>query len=155
MRRTKYEYTQSNEKKRETREASMLKKENLHDVDQWIKSYRRVQFPGPGCEARKVARLAEAIENNCAATIRFADGLLREPQDDGEELFYLCSLRQNAMSLRRACRALAVRQNGSNRPRINYEFVTLRSQYDTLISSLRHFFFLLDRDLAGRIHGAL
>ena len=133
----------------------MLKKENLQDADQWIKSYRRVQFPGPGCEARKVARLVEVIESNCAATIRFADGLLRQAQDDGEELFYLCSLRQSAMSLRRACRGLTTRQNGSHARGINYELVTLRSQYDTLISSLRHFFFLLDRDLAGRIHGAL
>ena len=134
---------------------SMLKQEQFRDVDQWIKSYRRVNFPGPGCETRKLAGLAEAIDNNCTATIRFADGLLRQMNDDGEELFYLCSLRQNAMSLRRACRGLTVRQNGSHARRINYELVTLRSQYDTLISSLRHFFFLLDRDLAGRIHGAL
>jgi hypothetical protein len=136
---------------------SMLKKENFRDIDQWIKSYRRVQFPGAACEPGKLARLVEVVENNCVATIRFADGLLRQMSNDndGEELFYLCSLRQNAMSLRRACRGLAVRQNGTHVQGINYELVTLRSQYDTLLSSLRHFFFLLDRDLVGRIHGAL
>lgn len=127
----------------------------------WLASCRRVHFspkPGEPGNSRTLALVAEAIEINCAAAIRFADALLRDMRHDGEELFSIASLRRQAGDLRRACRTILA----SGRPgraggikSVNYELVTLRSQYDIFIGSVRHIFFLLDRDLAGRIDGAL
>ncbi|HLW53378.1 MAG TPA: hypothetical protein VKW06_11085 [Candidatus Angelobacter sp.] len=126
--------------------------QNPGNLIQLLASYRRVEFP-QGAPAARRARIAETVDNNCAVTIRFAENMLRKVQIDGELLFSLCSLRSEAIALRRACRSLI----GSSRPLpgAKYRLVTLRSQYDIFMSSVRHFFFLLDHDLAGRIDGAL
>jgi hypothetical protein len=131
----------------------MAKQENPGNLIQFLASYRRVDFPQDEYTVRKLASITGAIESNCAVTIRFADAMLRKMREDGEELFCLYSLRDHARALRRACQGLGTGRH-SRIPGINYKVVTLRSQYDTFISSLRHFFFLLDHDLAGRIDGA-
>lgn len=125
----------------------------------WLASCRRVHFPQEP-RSRTLAGVAEAIEINCAVAIRFADSMLREMRrdHDGEELFCLASLRRQAGDLRKACRTILMSRRPGRARGIkssNYELVTLRSQYDIFISSVRHIFFLLDRDLAGRIDGAL
>lgn len=131
----------------------MLKKETPVNLIPLLASYRRVEFTQAPCTRIRVKKIAETIDGNCSITIRFADRMLRQMQNDSEELFSLCCAREQALELRRACRAIAISRRHRNGA--HHELVTLRSQYDTFMSSVRHFFFLLDRDLAGRIDGAL
>jgi hypothetical protein len=119
-----------------------------------LASYRRVEFPQQPPLARGLAGITANIENNCAITIRFVEARLRGMEDDGEELFCLCSLRAEAQALCASCRLLRNSGRGGRTHALNH-LVTLRSQYDTFVCSVRYFFFLLDRDLAGRVHGAL
>ena len=145
-----------------------------------LAAYRPVQFPQAWPGSRKLKEIAETIDNNCTATIRFANSKLRAMHVDGEELFSIAALREEALALQKACRVLhstALKADSSDTPRsfnakhvrrgfsatpnhrrlpaVDYSLVTLRSQYDTFVNWVRHFFFLLDRDLAGRIDGAL
>jgi hypothetical protein len=132
----------------------MVTKENTGNLIQLLASYRRVEFPQDPLAAPRLARIAGTVENNCAVTIRFADAMFRKFEEDGEELFCICSLREQALALQRACRSVSTAR-GRRTQDVTDKFVTLRSQYDMFISSIRHFFFLLDHDLAGRIDGAL
>ena len=135
------------------KEGNMDTRDNSVNLIRLLASYRCVEFPQNSCAKRTLIQLAAIIESNCEATIRFTSSLLRSLQHDGELLFSLCSLRQDALVLRRLCRAEAAR-NG-RMPHMDHKVVTLRSQYDTFMNSVTHLFFLLDQDLAGRVEGAL
>lgn len=144
-----------------------------------LAAYHPVQFPQSRPGSRKLKEIAEAIDANCTATIRFANSMLRTIHVDGEEFFSIASLREEALALQKACRGLhpiASRAGALGAPRViaakhargfcrtyhdprlgavDNSLVTLEVQYDRFRNSVRHFFFLLDRDLAGRIDGAL
>ena len=127
--------------------------DNSVNLIRLLASYRRVQFPQNSCAMRTVLQLAEMIESNCEATIRFTSSMLRSLQHDGELLFSLCSLREEALAMRRLCRVVSTRNGRA--PQMSHKVVTLRSQYDIFMSSVTHLFFLLDQDLAGRVEGVL
>jgi hypothetical protein len=131
----------------------MINHQNSGNLIQLLASYRRVEFPQESLTTRRLAGITETVENNCAVTIRFANAMLGKLEQDGEELFAIWSLREQALALQRACQGLSTARGRTQEN--TDKLVTLRSQYDMFISSVRHFFFLLDHDLAGRIDGAL
>jgi hypothetical protein len=130
----------------------MVKKEKPENLIQLLALYRRAEFPKAHAKARSLAGLAVTIQSNCAATIQFADRMLRNLEVEGEEFFTLCAVRNEAMILKRRCAVLA---NGVRSKNLRQEVETLRQQYDNFTDSVRHLFGLLDRGLAVRVDGVL
>jgi hypothetical protein len=130
----------------------MVKKEKPENLIQLLGLYRRAEFPRNHAKARSLAGLAVTIQGNCAVTIHFADRMLRELEEDGEEFFTLCAVRNEAMILKRRCAVLA---NGVRSKNLRKEVETLRQQYDNFTDSVKHLFGLLDRGLAVRVDGVL
>jgi hypothetical protein len=130
----------------------MLKNEKPDTLIHLLAAYRHAQFPMNQPNMRDVARLAATIRSNCALTIRFADGKLRNLTEDGEEAFALFALKEEAMELKGRCEGLV---RGKHRRNLHEEVASLRRQYDNFTDSVSHLFYLLDRGLAGRLDGVL
>jgi hypothetical protein len=130
----------------------MVKKEKPENLIQLLALYRRAEFPRNHAKARSLAGLAVTIQGNCTATIHFADRMLRDLEEDGEKFFTLCTVRNEAMILKRRCAVLA---NGMRSKNLRKEVETLRQQYDNFTDSVKHLFGLLDRGLAVRVDGVL
>lgn len=129
----------------------MTTNENPTNLIQLLAFYRPAPFSGNGSDGQSLATVALTVENNCALTVRFADRALREIEQDCEEMFALCSARENALQLARLCRRAT--NNSAHDPYRNIG--TLKQRYDIFASTVKHLFFLLDRDLARRLDGVL
>ena len=114
--------------------------------------YRPATFPVHPARRRDLDTAALTIQRNCAATIHFTEQTLRNVKEDGEEIFTLCSLRDEARHLKRHCARLTRRSLARN---VRKEVETLRVEYDNFTHSVRHMFLLLDRGLATKLNGVL
>lgn len=130
----------------------MARKDNLTSLIQLLASYRRAEFPHHGSGKRSLAAVARTIENNCRLTIHFAGQAMRDTAQDCEGLFALHALNQEALHLTRCCRNLRRSPVSAKLPQT---IGSLQQHYGIFVSSVRHLFFLLDRDLARRLDGAL
>lgn len=130
----------------------MTTKENPTNLIQLLASYRPAPFPGNGSDGQSLATVVVTVENNCAQTVRFTDRALRDIEQDCEEMFALCSARENALRLARLCRRAT---NHSSHHGCRKDIGTLRQQYGIFANTVKHMFFLLDRDLARRLDGVL
>lgn len=130
----------------------MARKDNPTSLIQLLASYRRAEFPQVRSRRQSLAAVARTIENNCTLTVRFAGQVMRSIDHDGEGLFALHALNREARNLTKRCRSL--RRSPLPGKRL-HKVGTLRQHYGSFIGSVRHLFFLLDRDLARRLDGVL
>lgn len=131
----------------------MVKNEKPKTLIQLLASYRHAHFPISQADHRNLAGIATTIEHNCALTVHFADRKLKSlEEEDGEEVFALFALREEATILKRRCASLVRRKKVRN---LSEEVESLRRQYDNFTDSVRYLFQLLDRSLAGRLDGVL
>jgi hypothetical protein len=130
----------------------MVKKEKPETLIQLLALYRHAEFPGNQARTRNLAGVARTIQSNCAVTIHFAEAKLRNLEEEGEEVFALYGVKDEAKILRRRCADLA---NGTRSKNLREEVETLRQQYDNFTDSVKHLFRLLDRGLAIRLDGVL
>jgi hypothetical protein len=130
----------------------MVKKEKPETLIQLLALYRHAEFPSHQARARDLAGVARTIQSNCAVTIHFAESKLRNLEEEGEEVFTLCELKDQARILKKRCAALV---NGVRSKNLREEVETLRQQYDNFTDSVKHLFSLLDRSLTVRLDGVL
>lgn len=130
----------------------MVKNEKPETLIQLLASYRHAHFPISQDTRRNLAGIAATIKRNCALTVHFADRKLKNLEEEGEEVFALFALREEAIILRRRCASLVRGKKARNLPE---EVESLRRQYDNFSDSVRYLFQLLDRSLAGRLDGVL
>ncbi len=130
----------------------MVKKENPETLIQLLALYRRAEFPRHQARPRDLPGVALTIQSNCAVTIHFAKAKLRNLQEEGEEVFTLWEVKDQATILQKRCAVLA---NGVGAKKVHEEVESLRQQYDNFTDSVKHLFNLLDRGLAVRLDGVL
>jgi hypothetical protein len=130
----------------------MVKNDKPETLIQLLASYRHAHFPMNRATPRELASLATTIHRNCALTVHFAGCKLRNLDEEGEEVFALFSLREEATVLKGRCARLVNRRNSKN---LDKEVASLRQQYDNLTDSVTHMFHLLDRSLTRQLDGVL
>ena len=130
----------------------MLNIEKPETLIELLASYRQTPVPKTPVRQRDVVGMAATIERNCVLTAYFADRTLQNQEQEGEEVYTLLAVREEAMVLRRHCAGFAIRRRGRNLPE---EVESLRRRYDNFTGSVRHLFHLLDSSLARRLDGVL
>jgi hypothetical protein len=130
----------------------MLKIEKPETLIELLASYRRAPMPASLARPRDLAGMAVIVQRNCALTAYFTGRELRQCVEDGEELYTLFTVREEALLLKRQCAGLLGWRRRRNFPE---EVESLRRRYDNFTGSVRHLFHLLDRGLARRLDGAL
>ncbi len=130
----------------------MATNEKPETLIQLLAAYRHAHFPMNQGRPRDLAAAALTVQRNCALTVHFADRTLRNFEEEGEEVFNLVALREEAVRLKGRCARLLRRRNPKN---LSKEVESLRRQYDNFTGSVTHLFHLLDRGLTGRLDGAL
>lgn len=130
----------------------MVTKEKPETLIQLLASYRQAHFPMHQARPRDLAALATTIRHNCALTVQFADRRLINIEEEGEEIFALFALREEATVLKGRCARLVRRKKPKN---LSKEVASLRQQYDNFTDSVTHMFHLLDRSLTRQLDGVL
>lgn len=130
----------------------MATNEKPETLIQLLAAYRHAHFPMNQARPLDLAVAALTIQRNCALTVHFADRTLKNLEEEGEEVFNLVALREEAAILKGRCARLLRRGNSKN---LSKEVAKLRQQYDNFTESVTHMFRLLDRGLSGRLDGAL
>ncbi len=130
----------------------MVKNDKPETLIQLLAWYRPAHFTESQVTPRGLAAIAKTIQRNCALTLHFADAKLKNLEEEGEEVFTLFSLREEAMALKARCARLA---RGKNLKNLSQEVASLRDQYDNFTDSVTHLFRLLDRSLTRQLDGVL
>ena len=127
-------------------------KDKPETLIQLLAAYRPASFPKGQAKRAELVRLAGTIAQNCAATVAFVDWKLKKITEDGEEVFSLYELREEALRLNGRCAKVGLHAGSEARRK---EVESLRLEYDNFTDSVRHMVGLLDRTLGERLNGIL